>query len=88
MAKKLNDNKMITFYRCLSQEECEGVTLENCGNPIPMMTLSAMIPFDCEKSCKLYKNCLSFKFTESNGVCELFASEFRTRCSQIAGPLV
>ena len=78
----------IVFLRCLFQGPCEGVTLEDCEHPLPMISFITTSSFDCEQQCKVQKDCLFFKFSESNGVCELFQSEFRNRCLNISGPLV
>ena len=63
-----------------------------------MMSLNTTNPFDCEKECKLHQDCLFFEFSdhvafvenvfENIGVCELFESEFRAGCQDLAGPLV
>ena len=53
-----------------------------------MMSLSTTSAFDCEKHCKVHAACFFFKFSEEGGVCELFESEYRTGCSQVAGALV
>ena len=62
------------------------------------MSLSTTNAFDCEKECKIHQDCSFFKFSEhvafvenvfeNVGVCELFESEFRHGCHNLAGPLV
>ena len=58
-----------------------------------MMSLSTTNSFDCEKQCKLHqryfnKNVNYFKFSERDGVCELYEWEFRHGCQDLSGPLV
>ena len=76
------------FNRCLDEEECEGVTVEGCDHPLPIKSWNTTSSFDCEKQCKLDTDCLFFKFTEGNGVCDLFESEYRANCYDVSGPLV
>ena len=58
-----------------------------------MMSLSTINAFDCEKECKIHqtylnKNVNYFKFSERDGVCELYEWEFRNGCQDLSGPLV
>ena len=53
-----------------------------------MMTLSTTNAFDCEKECKKQQDCFFFNFSERDGVCELYESEFRHGCHDLSGPLV
>ena len=74
-------------YICFCQEDCKGVTLENCTQTISMVSFRPTNSFSCEKYCKINKQCSFFKFTENNGLCELFDSEYRKDCTNISGPL-
>ena len=78
----------IAFHRCLSGEECKGVTLENCDPEEPMMSLSAASAFECEQYCKIQDDCFFFQYSEGDGVCELFEFEYRAGCLDTSGPLV
>ena len=78
----------ISFHRCLSQQECEGVTLEDCDYPMPMMSLNATSSFDCEQHCKVDVDCFFFQFHEDNGTCELFESEYRSSCLDVSATMV
>ena len=82
--------RFIAFIRCLSRNECEGVTVENCNHPLPMISFITTNAFDCEKECKIHQDCFYFKFSErdGDGRCELFESEFRNDCHDLSGPLV
>ena len=78
----------MNFCRCLSQGECKGITVEACDYPLPILSFRTMSSFDCEKDCKAHENCFFFKFSEGNGVCEFFESEYRTGCSEISATMV
>ena len=80
--------EFMELYRCISQEECKGITLEACDYPLPSMSFRTMSAFDCEKDCKAHENCSFFKFSEINDVCEFFESEFRSGCSDVSATMV
>merc|ERR1712038_280610 len=52
-----------------------------------MMSLSTTNAFDCEQECKKQQDCFFFNFSERDGVCELYESEFRHGCHDLSGPL-